>query len=302
LGLFYALPYLFSLLVYSFPFFLVYLLVFASKRRRPERERLTAEQVTAAIRVLQSSKLALSKQILEIKDQGVKEGLRWLPDRDRFEMRSRRGQQLNQSLEYARSQLYEVVYQLDLADQPESRRSVAWQQADASWKKGQRFRNAFFGATAGFSVTAILVACGYVHAGNFLVWNPFPEVIGAGIEFGSLAGWGVGMLTLSISRRLNQKKPRDTGSCDDESILFDPDAREEVTVDEIAIIDDPYGVLGIPREASIESVKDAYRTAIKKCHPDTVADRSIAIRAAAEAEARRINTAYEAIQKERGLN
>lgn len=53
-----------------------------------------------------------------------------------------------------------------------------------------------------------------------------------------------------------------------------------------------YEVLGVNPDASIQEITTAYRGAIKKCHPDTVADRSELIRQAAADEAKQINMAY----------
>ncbi|MCK1337685.1 J domain-containing protein [Bradyrhizobium sp. 38] len=65
-------------------------------------------------------------------------------------------------------------------------------------------------------------------------------------------------------------------------------------------VDDPYAILNVSPEATMAEIKAAYRLAIVKCHPDTVADRSITIREAAEAEAQRLNVAYDTIRNEKG--
>ena len=59
---------------------------------------------------------------------------------------------------------------------------------------------------------------------------------------------------------------------------------------DIAGSEDPYELLRISAEASIAEIKSAYRNAIKLSHPDTVADRSMAIKKAAEQEAQQINS------------
>jgi curved DNA-binding protein CbpA len=67
-------------------------------------------------------------------------------------------------------------------------------------------------------------------------------------------------------------------------------------------VGNPYEVLNISRQASTADIKDAYRRAMKRCHPDTVADRSQSIRDAAEAEAQRLNAAYDLVRNERGFS
>jgi curved DNA-binding protein CbpA len=60
---------------------------------------------------------------------------------------------------------------------------------------------------------------------------------------------------------------------------------------------DPYQVLGIPRSASDEEVKRAWRNLARKYHPDNYAGSAQA--AGYEEIMKEINEAYDAIQKER---
>jgi DnaJ-domain-containing protein 1 len=54
-----------------------------------------------------------------------------------------------------------------------------------------------------------------------------------------------------------------------------------------------YRILGVRESASAEEIKAAYRRAIGRVHPDKLAGASEADRARAEAEAKRLNAAYE---------
>ena len=60
---------------------------------------------------------------------------------------------------------------------------------------------------------------------------------------------------------------------------------------------DPYKVLGIPRSATDEEVKKAYRNLARKYHPDNFAGSAQA--AGSEEIMKEINEAYDTIQKER---
>ena len=60
---------------------------------------------------------------------------------------------------------------------------------------------------------------------------------------------------------------------------------------------DPYAVLGVPRGASEEEIKKAYRTLARKYHPDNYTDSPLAD--LAEEKMKEINEAYDAIGKER---
>ena len=61
---------------------------------------------------------------------------------------------------------------------------------------------------------------------------------------------------------------------------------------------DPYQVLGIPRSATDEEVKKAYRNLARKYHPDNYAGSAQAA-ASSEEIMKEINEAYDNIQKER---
>lgn len=60
---------------------------------------------------------------------------------------------------------------------------------------------------------------------------------------------------------------------------------------------DPYYVLGIPREATDDEVKKAYRSLARRYHPDNFAGSAQA--EGSEDRMKEINEAYETIQKER---
>lgn len=63
--------------------------------------------------------------------------------------------------------------------------------------------------------------------------------------------------------------------------------------------EDPYAVLEVAPEASMEEIDRAYRRAMSRHHPDRVANESPAVRRRAEARARAINAAYDRIRAER---
>ena len=60
---------------------------------------------------------------------------------------------------------------------------------------------------------------------------------------------------------------------------------------------DPYSVLGVPRGASEEEIKKAYRALARKYHPDNYTDSPLSD--LAEEKMKEINEAYDAIGKER---
>jgi len=60
---------------------------------------------------------------------------------------------------------------------------------------------------------------------------------------------------------------------------------------------DPYETLGVPRDASDEDIKKAYRDLARKYHPDNYVDNPLAD--LVEEKMKEINEAYDVIQKER---
>lgn len=62
-----------------------------------------------------------------------------------------------------------------------------------------------------------------------------------------------------------------------------------------------YTILDIPKTASDDEVKKAYRTMAKKYHPDRVVTQNEAIKKGAEEKFKEVQKAYETIQKERGI-
>ena len=62
---------------------------------------------------------------------------------------------------------------------------------------------------------------------------------------------------------------------------------------------DPYRLLGVSRHASMKDIDRAWRKAMSKVHPDRFARADAATRAKAEARARALNAAYDAIVAER---
>ena len=62
-------------------------------------------------------------------------------------------------------------------------------------------------------------------------------------------------------------------------------------------MNDPYVTLGVPRTASEDEIKKAYRELARKYHPDNYANNPLAD--LAEEKMKEINEAYDAIEKER---
>lgn len=66
-------------------------------------------------------------------------------------------------------------------------------------------------------------------------------------------------------------------------------------------VDSAYTILEIDKSATDNEVKAAYRTMVKKYHPDKLQHMDEAYQKGAEAKFRKVQEAYEQIQKERGM-
>jgi DnaJ like chaperone protein len=65
--------------------------------------------------------------------------------------------------------------------------------------------------------------------------------------------------------------------------------------------DNAYKILDVEKSATDVEVKKAYREMAKKYHPDRVNTQDEAIKSGAEEKFKQVQTAYETIQKERGI-
>ena len=64
---------------------------------------------------------------------------------------------------------------------------------------------------------------------------------------------------------------------------------------------DPYEVLGIDKNSSLDQIKEAYRKKIQACHPDKVSEMDPEIKKVAEKLAHKIIKAYKSIMDTKGL-
>ncbi|KAF2656226.1 heat shock protein DnaJ, partial [Lophiostoma macrostomum CBS 122681] len=59
---------------------------------------------------------------------------------------------------------------------------------------------------------------------------------------------------------------------------------------------DPYAALGVPKDATVGTIKSTYRKLVLKCHPDKVTDESL--KQQKQEEFHKIQQAYELIGEE----
>lgn len=307
-GLVAAIPYIVTAAFYTLPLLLIYLFRNISKGSCPELVE-TAESATQqALQALQAKRSELFEQIDAILSQGRAEGVRYIEREDRFELRSNRGQELNAELETAGAALAEVETKIEVAQDPELNRIIGWEAALYEWHRRRAFRVALYAALLVFLGGILVIELSADMRGVELpLWNPAPSLFRASFAISAMIAWIVVPIVLFVSLRVcrNAAEQRYVTAWNEmvDSLNTEQDDSEEPSFDESPepAIENPYGVLKVPVDAAVAEIKVAYRSAIKLCHPDTVADRSDAIKEAAEQESLRINLAYETIRAERGF-
>ncbi|GIQ77101.1 J domain-containing protein [Bradyrhizobium sp. RD5-C2] len=310
-GLVAALPYVVTAAFYGAPLVLLFLFGKARTGPFPELENVADEKAGDIVNNLLLERTRWTDRIDEIQAHGKQEGVRWIMREDRFELRSKRGQELNSELESARAALDDVEAQISYAEEPQQARLLALQEGLLAWYRARAFLIA-----GAISIVAFIGASLYleieVFAGtasvNLPIWNLAPSLFRPSFAIASIAIWIAAPISLAFSLHLSRaaadrqfdiqcdgwvKRQSADASGDEEAEQAENETQETPN--------SPYKVLGVSDDASEAEVKTVYRNAIKKCHPDTVADRSPGIKAAAELETQRLNLAYEQIRSARGF-
>ncbi|HEX2216977.1 MAG TPA: J domain-containing protein [Xanthobacteraceae bacterium] len=140
-----------------------------------------------------------------------------------------------------------------------------------------------------------------------LIWKPLDErlLYANGIAAGCVAVAAPVFYIARLARLHSTHRPQIrvlkefAGTDPDRLIRQSQDDRaDQETLHEAALAeasddDTWFAVLGLPPTATIEEVKEAYKALIKQNHPDRVHGMSPAFRELAEAETRKLNSAYE---------
>lgn len=311
MGLAFILPFLLTAAYYAFPIGLLWWWSKASTGGPPTQADIAPVDAKAALKELKVRKKELEEQYQELISEGVDEGVRYIENEERFERRSNRGQQLNSQLESLKEDYAHLENEIEIMKHPEHRQIDAWLTELRSWYRGQAFRVACVAAVAAFAAICVVVEIYSVTATLRLaifqmIWNPAPAIFRQSTFAGALGGWIVGLPTLFFARGFFERKADQTidelFSDEGDEIAEDDEAEDAESAPE----DDSTGkrweeILNVSSEASDDEIKKAYKEAIRKCHPDTVADRSDLIREAAMNEAQRINVAYQEARSERGF-
>jgi hypothetical protein len=186
-----------------------------------------------------------------------------------------------------------------------------------SWVHAASAQSALAGAIAAYGVAVALAIAASQATGqaawadelnprHALVWYPldarlfYANAVAAGFAVAAAA-------LFYLLRRARLRRDYELEICAFEDLAYsDPlrpaepspadqaasEASQQTEANENNANDTWFAVLGLPSAATIEDVRQAYKTLIKQNHPDRVHGMAPVFRALAEAETKRINAAY----------
>lgn len=298
-GLVALLKFLFSIAGYFIPPLLCFLAYLAFRRAGDFTKGELQEQLVGSLALRSNSEYGLNLVLTA----GEEEEIQFLDDEFRFEKRSRRGQELNRQLAHWQNEIDESQASID-SEEGSLQQLATRRAAQVSLTISiAAFALVLLAVEAGLIKTAMATP----SSGGVVAWVARPSVMIA--SSATIIG---GLLFFSIARKVifwfwkvNDDDPRvaeqlaavGIGTGDDDDAFDEDDEDNEDEDDE----ESPHWteVLGVDADAEPGEINKAYREAIKKCHPDTVADRSETIKEAAKYESQMVNAAYRQARAER---
>jgi DnaJ domain len=285
-----ALPYLASLSLYSLPFAMVWW-VLNFPQGAPKPDDISDQERDLILRQAEEQKREAEQHIKSELRRGFSSNVRFIEHEDRFENRSNLGQQLNRSIQSAHAEIEELDSEIERLADPQLRRFLAWRNAYIAWRKLTANKTAVIGSLIGVILgAALLEFFDAIPATAFV-----PSFISPIIPYSALFGWVGGLGGLYIGRRRHASK----AEAEIQNIEMRVDAEDSLAED--GSEDDWHEILGVPSDASTDDIHAAYKVAIRRCHPDMVANMSDNIRDAALNDTKRINDAYERARVIKGL-
>lgn len=313
-------PFAFALLVYGLPLLIVWMIVPGPATEEPVLVLDTS--VYPLLAQLRARQRRAESQFTRIRDGD--HGVRWSDNLDRFEERSRKGQELNEQLRHWGAEFETASQLLKDAEAPNEHASNEWANAVRKWyhhagiekAKQSTWKNAISAFLCAWIVGEVIGMGSPDFMSWFrFAWNPAPEFLHPALSWGAIAGWTTTFFSLrspsiefenSARRKIGEfieaKRSREAAEdgqyCSEEP--DDEEARSSRTDDDFNAI--PWHqTLNVDPKSQPDTIKAAYKKAAMECHPDRVAHMSERIRAAAEEEMRRVNEAFEQARVARGF-
>lgn len=316
----FAAPYELAVLLYTFPFFIAWLL--APVQVGPEPQLVIDSSPHPQLATLRGEKRDAENRYDEVRYSDW--GIRWSDNLDRFEERSVRGRDLNQQLEHWTTEADRIDREINRLSVPEWTVVGDWTAALRIWHRANDWsatkrtgRKWVLLAFACVWFATELIGMAFPSSMKFFAfaWNPAPNILHPGIAIGAAAGWAAGIYRFlfplkSFAKRAqamiaeyeNAKEIREQAedkeigeSPCDQTFEEEYGSSEDGPPQEEKYEDDEpwYGILGVSPNAAHDEINGAYRDRIKQYHPDRVSGLGEKLQLLAKVETQKLNAARE---------
>ncbi len=320
-------PYALAVLLYSFPLFILWLLMPAQVGEEPQL--VIDPSPYQHLAELRAQMRHADEQFAHVRYSDW--GIRWSDNLGRFEERSVRGQNLNQQLQHWDAESRRVAAQIRELEAPETKAFTEWSREIRAWHQRHALNAAKLAGWKqillvflGVWVGAELIALAYPNFIGLFAFagNPAPDYLHPALAIGAAAGWAAGVYRLThppglfaeraaaqIRNYWNAKRIREEAEDSRTTYWSREEPDEETDEDEIdedseraETSDAPwYAVLNVDPKSTMDEIKAAYRKAALACHPDKVSHMNEHIQQVAKEEMQKLNRAFQQAQAARGF-
>ncbi len=320
----FILPYAFAILIYAFPAFVIWMKLPSDVGAEPSLNvdggpHAEVAQLRAKLRYAKSQWDSV---------RNTDWGIRWSERLDRFEERSKQGQDLNTELVDWSNKIEEYRNAISYLEAPECQAVYSWFSALKSWH-----RKVAFSQAREFAWKKAIVAFGGAWFASELIgifypkfmvlfsfkWNPFPDTLHPALTVGAIAGWGLGLYLLfggsndsadeaEEKLRIYQRAKDAREAAEDRSSEYfseessEEEGQENEPSDPSSASTLPwYKILNVDPHSPIDEIKTAFKRAAMACHPDKVAHMNEHIQQVAKEDMQKLNEAFQEAQLARGF-